>query len=118
MRVLVVDDNEAAAQGLGTLLEYGGSRVALAYGGAEAVRKSREFSPDAVVLDIGLPDMSGYEVAQMLRREGFGGKLVALTGYGQEKDKRKAAAAGFDHHLTKPVGIADLQAVLMRPLAA
>lgn len=113
MKVLVVDDNEAAAQGLGTLLEYSGKTVALAYGGAEAVEKSREFSPDAVVLDIGLPDLSGYEVAQMLRDDGYRGKLVALTGYGQEEDKKKAADAGFDHHLTKPVGIADLLKVLI-----
>lgn len=113
MRVLVVDDNEAAAKGLGTLLEYSGKNVALAFGGAEAVQKSREFAPDAVVLDIGLPDLSGYEVAQMLREDGYSGKLVALTGYGQEEDKKKATEAGFDHHLTKPVGIADLLAVLI-----
>ncbi|HWO07526.1 MAG TPA: response regulator [Candidatus Paceibacterota bacterium] len=114
LKVLVVDDNEAAAKGLGTLLEYSGNTVALAYGGAEAVKKSREFSPDAVVLDIGLPDVNGYEVAQMLREEGYRGKIVALTGYGQEEDKRKAREAGFDDHLTKPVGIADLQAVLVQ----
>jgi len=117
MKVLVVDDNEAAAQGLGTLLEYSGNTVALAYDGAGAVEKSREFGPDAVVLDIGLPDISGYEVAQMLRQQGFDGRLVALTGYDQEEDKKKAAAAGFDLHLTKPVGIADLQAALIRPQA-
>lgn len=115
MKILVVDDNEAAAQGLGTLLEYGGNTVALAYDGAGAVEKSREFNPDAVVLDIGLPDISGYEVAQLLRQQGFDGRLVALTGYGQEDDKKKAAEAGFDEHLTKPVGIADLQAALIRP---
>lgn len=118
LKVLVVDDNIAAAKGLGTLLEYSGHTVVLAYGGAEAVQKSREFAPDAVVLDIGLPDLSGYEVAQMLRDEGYRGKIVALTGYGQEEDKKKASEAGFDHHLTKPVGIADLQAVLLRSAAA
>ncbi len=113
MKILVVDDNEAAAQGLATLLEYNGKTVAVAYDGAEAVQKSRDFSPDAVVLDIGLPDLSGYEVAQMLRDDGYSGKLVALTGYGQEEDKKKAKDSGFDHHLTKPVGIADLLKVLI-----
>jgi signal transduction histidine kinase/CheY-like chemotaxis protein len=117
LRILVVDDNEAAAKGLGTLLSHVGNTVELAFVGAETVAKATEFKPDVIVLDIGLPDMSGYEVAEQLRLAGFGGKIVALTGYGQDEDKKKAEAAGFDHHLTKPVGIADLQAVLM-PQAA
>lgn len=113
MRVLVVDDNEAAAKGLGTLLAHVGNIVELAFSGSDVAGKAAEFKPDVIVLDIGLPDMSGYDVAEQLRRDGFGGRIIALTGYGQDEDKKKAEAAGFDHHLTKPVGIADLQAVLM-----
>jgi len=117
MRVLVVDDNEAAAKGLATLLEHVGNQVETVFVGSAVAAKTAEFRPDVVVLDIGLPDMSGYEVAEELRKGGYRGKIIALTGYGQEEDKQKAAAAGFDHHLTKPVGIADLQAVLV-PQAA
>lgn len=113
MRILVVDDNEAAAKGLATLLQHVGNNVEIAYVGADVAPKTREFKPDVVVLDIGLPDMSGYDVAKELRAGGFGGRIIALTGYGQDEDKKKAEAAGFDHHLTKPVGLADLQAVLV-----
>lgn len=113
MRILVVDDNDAAAQGLATLLEHVGNDVATVFTGSEVAEKASEFRPDVIVLDIGLPDISGYEVAEKLRTSGYRGKIIALTGYGQEEDKQKAAAAGFNHHLTKPVGIADLQAVLV-----
>ena len=112
-RILVVDDNEAAANGLGTLLRHVGNTVEMAYVGADVEDKVREFQPDVVVLDIGLPDMSGYQVAEQLRTGGYDGRIIALTGYGQDEDKKKAEAAGFDHHLTKPVGLADLQAVLV-----
>lgn len=118
MKILVVDDNEAAANGLGTLLKHVGNTVEFAYVGADVAYKAQEFKPDVIVLDIGLPDISGYEVAQQLRKNGFGGKIIALTGYGQDEDKKKAEAAGFDHHLTKPVGLADLQAVLLGTQAA
>lgn len=111
--VLVVDDNVSAAQALGKLLELQGHRVAYGGNGKEALEKTREFSPEVVVLDIGLPDVSGYEVAEKLRNDmGFRGTLVALTGYGQEEDKQRARDAGFDHHLTKPIGLAQLRAVL------
>lgn len=113
LRVLIVDDNEAAANGLATLLKHVGNEVETAYLGADVVNKVRAFNPGVVVLDIGLPDMTGYEVAEQLRTTGFTGRIIALTGYGQDEDKKKAEAAGFDHHLTKPVGLADLQAVLM-----
>lgn len=117
LKILIVDDNEAAANGLGLLLKHVGNTVDFAYVGADVAGKAREFQPDVIVLDIGLPDMTGYEVAEQLRAGGYGGRIIALTGYGQDEDKRKAEAAGFDHHLTKPVGLADLQAALL-PQAA
>lgn len=113
VRVLIVDDNEAAANGLATLLRHVGNEVETAYLGADVADTVRTFNPAVIVLDIGLPDMTGYDVAEQLRTSGFKGRIIALTGYGQDEDKKKAEAAGFDHHLTKPVGLADLQAVLM-----
>lgn len=114
-KVLVVDDNAAAAKGIGALLEHKGYIVAYAYSGTQAKEKMEEFAPDAVVLDIGLPDMSGYDVARAMRKEhGYAGKLIALTGYGQEEDKQRAIDVGFDHHLTKPIAIADLHELLVR----
>jgi signal transduction histidine kinase/CheY-like chemotaxis protein len=113
--VLLVDDNEAAAQSLGKLLSLKGYDVSLAYTGDEAIRKAARLTPDGVILDIGLPDMEGYEVARRIRAGG--GKqpfLIALTGYGQEGDKAKAQNAGFDAHLTKPVGLKELEPVLNR----
>jgi CheY-like chemotaxis protein len=112
-RVLVVDDNEAAAETIASLLELkAGFQTARAYTGTEAKSIYKDFRPDAIVLDIGLPDTDGYEVARTLRSEcGFVGPIIALTGYGQEEDKRKAFAAGFDHHFTKPVGIDEIIAV-------
>ncbi len=111
--VLIVDDNEAAADGLATLLEYKGYNVHKAYAGFEALSQVRKVQPDAVLLDIGLPDMGGYEVAGVLRAaERYTGTLIALTGYGQEDDKEKAYASGFDHHLTKPVSLADVEEIL------
>ncbi|MFZ2887261.1 MAG: ATP-binding protein [Minisyncoccia bacterium] len=114
LRILVVDDNEQAANSLSLLLQHVGNSVEVAYVGGDVAEKVLSFQPDAVVLDIGLPDVSGYDVARELRAGGYGGRIIALTGYGQEEDKRKAEEAGFDYHLTKPVGIADLLAVLVR----
>ncbi len=112
--VLIVDDNEAAADGLATLLEYKGYNVHKAYAGLEALAQVKKVNPDAVLLDIGLPDMGGYEVAGVLRAaERYNGTLIALTGYGQDDDKEKAFASGFDHHLTKPVSLSDIEDILV-----
>jgi signal transduction histidine kinase len=113
LRILVVDDNISAAHGIGKLLEHKGHTVTYAYTGSEAKEKVESADPQVVVLDIGLPDMDGYDLARMLRLGlGFTGTLIALTGYGQEEDKQRAFDAGFDHHLTKPVSITDIEAIL------
>ncbi len=115
--VLVVDDNTLAAEGLGKLLAHKGYVVKLAFDAASALATARAFKPDAVLLDIGLPDMSGYEVAKRLRQSGeHQSFMVALTGYGQEEDRMEANRAGFDHHLTKPVSLADVENVLVRAM--
>ncbi len=115
-RVLVVDDNTAAAHGVGKLLRLMGYAVDYAYTGAEAIRQAEQLHPDSIILDIGLPDMDGYQAADSIREKAkFSGMLIALTGYGQDEDKQKAYAAGFNHHLTKPIGIADLQRILNSP---
>lgn len=104
-RVLVVDDNEDAAELLGARLTRWGCEVAVAYDGAQALEVAREFHPDVALLDVGLPDMDGYEVARRLRElpELAHLGLIALTGYGLERDVRQSREAGISHHLVKPV---------------
>lgn len=103
-RVLVVDDNKDGAESLGMLLRMWGHEVRLAHDGATALRLAAAEPPDVLLLDIGLPGLDGYEVARGVRAaRGRQPVLVALTGYGQEEDRRRTREAGFDHHLTKPV---------------
>ncbi len=102
-RVLVVDDNEDAADSLATLLGVMGYEVRIAYDGPEAIVAADEFKPAVALLDIGLPKLSGYDIARHVRaRRGTEVLLVAITGWGQEEDRRRARDAGFDHHFTKP----------------
>ena len=104
MRVLVADDNRDAADSLQRILSLYGHDVEVAYDGAAALAKAEEFRPRAAVLDIGMPGANGFEVARTLRRRhGASTTLIALTGWGQEADRRRAMEAGFDYHLTKPV---------------
>jgi PAS domain S-box-containing protein len=105
LRVLVVDDNRDAAQSLAAVLSMEGHTVATAYDGLDALAQVASFEPDVVMLDIGMPGMNGYEVARRIRAEPGGSRrlLVALTGWGQQEDKRRAADAGFDRHVTKPI---------------
>ncbi|OGC88587.1 hypothetical protein A2419_02895 [Candidatus Adlerbacteria bacterium RIFOXYC1_FULL_48_26] len=110
--ILIVDDNDAAAGGIGRLLEFQGYRVAYAYDGNQGTTKARSLSPDAVFLDIGLPDQDGWKVAKTLKAQGFTGRLIALTGYGIEHKKMMDQEVRFDYYLVKPVGLADLQRVL------
>lgn len=108
--ILVVDDNEAAAQALSRLLELRGHNVRTVYNGTRAVDEARKDPPDIIVLDIGLPDIDGYEVVrQLLEDPHFPSAIVALTGYGQTEDKERALKAGFHYHLTKPVGLKELE---------
>jgi CheY-like chemotaxis protein len=114
-RVLVVDDNVDAAVSLARVLErHEGQEVRVAHDGPSALEAAEAFRPEVVLLDIGLPGMDGHEVARRLRgRPEFERALiVALTGWGQESDRRRSGEAGFDHHLVKPVDPDELRGLL------
>jgi CheY-like chemotaxis protein len=115
--VLVVDDNVDAAESVAMILRLSGYDVRCSYDGVSALDTAKAYHPDVVVLDIGLPGISGYEVARRLRLdpEFEDTPLVAVTGYGQEADRRRSEIAGIDYHLTKPVDPATLQQLLARP---
>jgi CheY-like chemotaxis protein/two-component sensor histidine kinase len=113
IRVLVADDNRDAADSLARILELYGHEVRVAYDGATALEIARDYRPRAAVLDIGMPLVNGYEAAKRLRDAlGDALTLIAATGWGQEADRRRAAEAGFDHHLTKPVDPQALNEIL------
>ena len=113
-RILVVDDNVDAAESMALILKMSGYETQCAYDGPSALDAAQYYQPDVVVLDIGLPGMTGYEVAQKLREQPRFDKtpIIAVTGYGQEEDRRRSRQAGFDHHLTKPVSPEVLQSFL------
>jgi PAS domain S-box-containing protein len=111
-RVLVVDDNADSAESLAAMVELLGHAAEVAYDGPSALEKARASRPDLVLCDIGLPGMSGYEVARALRAELTGVRLVAVTGYGQAEDVRAAMQAGFDRHVTKPLDPRDVGRLL------
>jgi CheY-like chemotaxis protein len=113
-RVLIADDNRDAAQSLAVLLRLLGHEVHVAHSGSETLTLATTLRPEVLVLDIGMDDLTGYEVARRIRGEDWGQQatLIAVTGWGQERDKQRARAAGFDHHLTKPVDPAVLEALL------
>jgi CheY-like chemotaxis protein len=104
-RVLVADDNRDAGETLAMLLRLDGHEVHVATNGLEAVEMFTQVRPDVAILDIGMPGLSGHEVAQRIRMLGDEPPvtLIAVTGWGQKADKDRAAASGFDHHFTKPV---------------
>jgi len=110
-RVLVVDDNRDAANSLGFLLGVLGHEAQIAYDGASALDKADAFRPDVAVLDLGMPEMDGFETARRLRQlPGLSDvTLIALTGWGQEQDRRRSRDAGFDHHLVKPADLGELK---------
>jgi signal transduction histidine kinase len=113
-RILVVEDNQAAAETLRDLLELSGHTVTVAFSGPAGVEAARRDQPEVVLCDIGLPGMDGYTVAQAVRSEAAtaGARLIALSGYGQEEDRRRSEEAGFERHLVKPVNFEDLEELL------
>lgn len=104
-RIVVADDNEDSAQSFAMLLSFSGHEVRIAHDGAAALDALRDFRPDVAFLDIGMPGLTGYEVAKAVRAEPWGQDvtLVAVTGWGQPDDKQRARTAGFDRHLVKPI---------------
>jgi signal transduction histidine kinase/ActR/RegA family two-component response regulator len=113
-RILVVDDEWLSAASWGRLLELEGHEIRTAHDGLEAVEVAEAFQPDVMLLDIGLPKLNGYEVARRIRYQAWGQAivLIALTGWGQAADRERSTAAGFDHHLVKPVDPAELMHLL------
>jgi CheY-like chemotaxis protein/anti-sigma regulatory factor (Ser/Thr protein kinase) len=113
-RILVVDDNRDSVEGLERLLKRRGCSVAVAYDGPEALEVAAQFCPEVVLLDIGLPGMDGYDVARRLRAQPEENPplIVAISGYGQESDRRRALDAGFDLHLIKPIDFHYLKELL------
>jgi CheY-like chemotaxis protein/two-component sensor histidine kinase len=113
-KVLVIDDNRDGADSLAEVLRVLGYEVRVAYDGAEGLAEAARFRPDAVVCDIGMPGLSGLEVARRLRADPAlrAARLVAATGWGQDDDRRRSREAGFDRHLTKPIDPADLHQAL------
>ena len=114
LAILVVDDNRDAAESLAMLLEIGGHEIRTAHDGPDALRTLESYRPQVILLDIGLPGMNGYEVARRIRAsvEHRGVTLAALTGWGQEEDRRRTKEVGFDHHLVKPADPADVERIL------
>lgn len=115
-RILVVDDNKDSADSMGMLLQIKGNDIRTAHDGLEALAVAEAFRPELVLLDIGLPKLNGYEVAQRIRQQPWGRDvtLVALTGWGQEEDRRRSREAGFDFHLVKPADLGALEHLLER----
>jgi CheY-like chemotaxis protein len=111
--VLVVDDNQDSADSLAMLLELEGHAARAVYSASEALEEVAAFAPDVVLLDIGLPGMNGYDVAQEIKRAARPPRLIAVSGYAQPEDKERSAAAGFSAHLVKPVDFAVLKKALI-----
>ena len=114
LRILIADDNKDAADTLAVLLEFMGHDVRSVHDGEAAVKAARDFKPQLVVLDIGMPRLNGYEAARQIRADpgSAGMVLVAVTGWGQPEDRRKSSEAGFDHHLVKPVDLTALEVLV------
>jgi CheY-like chemotaxis protein len=113
-RVLIVDDNRDAAEALSLQVKTMGAQVRTALSASDALGIGPDFLPDVVLLDLGMPDVDGFEAARQIRQTAWGRRvhLVALTGWGQDKDRQRTKQAGFDRHLTKPAEPAELESVL------
>jgi CheY-like chemotaxis protein len=115
LRILVVDDNVEAAESLSTLLEFSGHQTLIVHSGEEALEHVVAFAPEVAFVDIGLPGLNGYEVAERIRKNPRirrDLRLVALTGWGADEDRRRAKEAGFDEHLVKPASLDQVRATL------
>jgi CheY-like chemotaxis protein len=119
-RILIVDDSEDSAESLAMLLRFGGHETHKAHDGVAAIEAAERLRPDAVLLDIGLPKLNGYDVCSHIRNEPWGKDLllVALTGWGQEEDRDRSRRAGFDAHLVKPVDFDALLKLVASPPSA
>jgi CheY-like chemotaxis protein len=119
-RILVVDDNADALESLSRLVTMMGNDVRRARDGLEALEIGRAFRPEVVLMDLGMPNLNGYDAARRMRAEPWGRDLalVATTGWGQEDDRRRTAEAGFDRHLVKPIALASLREALDSPRLA
>ena len=117
MRVLVLDDHADTVDVLSTLLEIWGHEVRPLQDSASAVAAALEFVPEAALIDLGMPGVSGYEIARALRRQPTlqGVRLIAVTGFGRQEDRRRTQEAGFDFHLLKPIDPGELQLLLAPP---
>ncbi len=117
LSIVIADDNRDAAASLAIMLELGGHRVAVAHDGAAAVETVARLRPDVALLDIGMPQLDGYQAARRIRSLPGGERvrLIALTGWGQDADRRRSAEAGFDHHCIKPIEFEELQRLLAEP---
>jgi CheY-like chemotaxis protein len=113
-RILVVDDNRDSAMSLAMVLKLMGSDIEMAHDGLAAVEVAEQFRPDMILLDIGLPKLNGYDACRRIREQRWSRDviIIALTGWGQDEDRRRSREAGFDHHLVKPVEMAGLQELL------
>jgi CheY-like chemotaxis protein len=105
-RILIVDDNRDLARSLARLLRLLGHEVEVVFDGRTGIEAARTYRPTVVLLDIGLPNLDGYQVARALRQEGFADMIIiAVSGYGQDEDRNRSREAGIDHHVTKPVDV-------------
>jgi CheY-like chemotaxis protein len=113
-RILVVDDNYDSADSMATLLSMSGNECLMAHDGRTAIQLAESFSPHAILLDIGLPEMDGYEVCRTIREQPWGShiNIIAMTGWGQADDRKRSKEAGFSAHLVKPVDIAKLSSLM------
>jgi CheY-like chemotaxis protein len=114
LRIMIVDDNQDSADSLASLLQLDGHQTQVAYRGDTALERAPQFRPALVLLDIGLPDMDGYEVARKLRAAPATAAvgLIAVTGYGRGEDERRTREAGFDAHLVKPIDLECLERII------
>jgi CheY-like chemotaxis protein len=115
-RILIVDDNKDLATSLARLLGLLGHEVEVVFDGLKGIEAARTYRPRVLLLDIGLPNVDGYQVARTLRQEGFNDILIiALSGYGQEEDRRRSREAGMNHHVTKPVDLKTIAELIAQP---